>query len=515
MPIAQATELANSKSGVTAWITQHDPLLDDLAIRAVAEILQQHITPMVAIEPLDAKPWAGQVLHQSDSLLLDLSGVVHLFGDLNQVIQSIHGQLRPLGLRPKIAIAHGVAAAWAHAHFNPQEDFIDDATALNALPVQALRIAPETVHTLSRLGVRQIGDLLRLPRSGLSSRLGKPLVKRIAQVLGETDEPLSIHHADAEHVSSMELEYPTDDQCILMHRLEHLVDEIIASLAASQRGALRLACRLDLTDHSQLDFNIGLFAPTLNKKHLVCLIGACVETRRIPANVTRITLSVSLSGSLRTSQSGLFDNDEDDLLGDRPSGDQSLPRFIDAISGRLGRDAVLGVRRTQDPLPEKAFQLYSLTDHRGRQNMQRRLKQRSSTNEPEPSTDRANSDVPRHSFRPPRVTDAGRRPMVLLPHPLPLTAVTVATKQKPPGNHPPIQLPVQSLPVHSLPVAFRLGGRVHRIVRHRGPERIETAWWSGPTIRRDYYQVETDSGRRWWIFRTLGDCTWSLHGHFG
>jgi protein ImuB len=41
-------------------------------------------------------------------------------------------------------------------------------------------------------------------------------------------------------------------------------------------------------------------------------------------------------------------------------------------------------------------------------------------------------------------------------------------------------------------------------VKAHGPERIETAWWRGPTVRRDYYIVETASGARYWIFRRLG-----------
>ena len=36
-----------------------------------------------------------------------------------------------------------------------------------------------------------------------------------------------------------------------------------------------------------------------------------------------------------------------------------------------------------------------------------------------------------------------------------------------------------------------------------GPERIETLWWRGPSVRRDYYRVATESGRHLWMFRRL------------
>lgn len=38
-----------------------------------------------------------------------------------------------------------------------------------------------------------------------------------------------------------------------------------------------------------------------------------------------------------------------------------------------------------------------------------------------------------------------------------------------------------------------------------GPERIESGWWDGDDIRRDYYLIETASGQRGWAYRNVGD----------
>ncbi len=48
-----------------------------------------------------------------------------------------------------------------------------------------------------------------------------------------------------------------------------------------------------------------------------------------------------------------------------------------------------------------------------------------------------------------------------------------------------------------------------------GPERIESGWWDGEDIRRDYYLVETRSGQRAWVYREVGSegPLW-LHGWF-
>ena len=49
-----------------------------------------------------------------------------------------------------------------------------------------------------------------------------------------------------------------------------------------------------------------------------------------------------------------------------------------------------------------------------------------------------------------------------------------------------------------------------------GPERIESGWWDGGDVRRDYYLVQTSLGQRAWAFRPAGvsDGAWMLHGWF-
>jgi protein ImuB len=49
-----------------------------------------------------------------------------------------------------------------------------------------------------------------------------------------------------------------------------------------------------------------------------------------------------------------------------------------------------------------------------------------------------------------------------------------------------------------------------------GPERIETGWWDGHDVRRDYYVALSRAGVRLWIFRERPPGQgWFLHGVFG
>ena len=143
--------------------------------------------------------------------------------------------------------------------------------------------------------------------------------------------------------------------------------------------------------------------------------------------------------------------------------------LFDRLSGRLGRGAVFVPEPVADAQPEHAWA-------------------------PTPPAAKKAATSMAARKMPARVASE-RRPLWMLPRPVPLEAVSVA----PDGP----------------PVRFRHGSEIHEITKAHGPERIETAWWRGPTVRRDYYVVETKTGARYWLFRRLRGGDWFLHGMFG
>jgi protein ImuB len=44
------------------------------------------------------------------------------------------------------------------------------------------------------------------------------------------------------------------------------------------------------------------------------------------------------------------------------------------------------------------------------------------------------------------------------------------------------------------------------------PERIETGWWDGEDVQRDYYIGKAPDGSTVWLFRQAGRDEWQLHG---
>jgi protein ImuB len=77
------------------------------------------------------------------------------------------------------------------------------------------------------------------------------------------------------------------------------------------------------------------------------------------------------------------------------------------------------------------------------------------------------------------------------------------------------------------PIMFRWRRLQHRVRRADGPERVAAEWWrhpdkaslGDPGAIRDYYRVEDEEGRRFWLFRAGlyrpdRPARWFIHGVF-
>ncbi len=562
MPVAQASELCVNTvnklcpgnqgvdkqtedpqvdpHSVLPRVLSHDAGEDLEALQQLAEKFHHQISPLVAIETIDKKPWSGYPRHQSESLMCEISGIAHLYGGEAELLTSVTQMLDSMGLAARMAIADHQATAWAVAHgmtdqirktvtrsqdpLPPRCTIVPTQVAggtpdsspafrqnsvkghiakafIEPLCVTALRIDETTAMSLDRLGIATIGQLLKLPRSGLASRLGTSLVQRLQEVLGELDSPLVVHRVPVEHRETWKLQYPTSDQAILQDRIARLMKKIRAGLATRQRGALRITCRLDLLVHPPLILQIGLFAPTTDVGHLCGLLSTRLETLRLPADVNCITLTVNLSGPIRTTQISLLG---DPLENDHQASRSSIGRLVDSLSNRLGRDQVVKVHLRKDPIPETAYRTIPLA---GNPTVNKRGGTR--RNAHHLGTQHSNKQ---HFDKPiyhPHASDAMRRPFSLLASPLSLAVASKGGSFR------------HTTSSTDLPDRFLLHNVAYRVLRSWGPERIETGWWNGPSVRRDYFRIETDQKQWWWIYRDFSTCVqhpgqyrWVLHGRF-
>jgi protein ImuB len=82
----------------------------------------------------------------------------------------------------------------------------------------------------------------------------------------------------------------------------------------------------------------------------------------------------------------------------------------------------------------------------------------------------------------------------------------------------PERVEVTALLPDNPPMLFIYKGEKHIIKKADDAERIEPEWWRHKCPHRDYYVVEDELGRRYWLFRsghyTDEESQWYLHGFF-
>ena len=402
-------------------------------------------------------PWTAPV--PPDGIALDVSGCAHLHGGEEELLAEAVERLGRLGIAASAAIAESAGAAWALARFGDAPTVAVPPggvrAALAPLPVAALRLEPGTVETLLRLGLRRVGDLYPLPRPALVLRFGAGLALRLDQALGARAEPLSPVPPPPARWARRRFAEPIATPDDIRAATALLLETLCRRLAEEGAGARRLALTLYRVDGGACLVEIGTARPAREPRHLLRLFDERLGEIDPGLGIEDMLLAAMLAERQGPAQLAL---DRGAREGD------DLPALIDRLAARLGPHAVRRPLLVESHWPERAVRLV-------------------------PPLDSA-----RNAVHPPRP-----RPVRFLPRPEPVEAVA----------------PVPDDP----PLLFRWRKVMHRVRRAEGPERIAGEWWRGAAELRDYYRVEDEEGRRFWLYRAglyRADrpARWYLHGVF-
>jgi protein ImuB len=433
-------------------VAVYDPAVDRRALAKLAGACER-FSPRVALEEGD----------EAESLLLDVSNLEHLCGDEAKLVGQVEKFFTRRGYRVRLAVAETVGAAWAAAHFEVERA---GSSSTLKLPVEALRVPSETTALLRELGIETLDQLLALPREALASRFGEDLLRRLDQLTGQGRELIEPQRGLPALKASYALEEPTGDRSVLMQVLEQLVEQLARQLAARDQGAVLLTYLLRCTNGQEVPLRIGLLQPSASARQLLELIELHLETVRLSDEVDRVELRATVTGRLGERQRELF-------AGRWPTEPHQLAVLVNRLSSRLGCRRVLRAELRASPVPERAVKRTPAVEKKGRE---------------------AKRKGGKESIRRPHSSGSPPRPLLLYAEPQ-MGDVTYVEPDGPPQflwmNH-----------------------HRERIVSFVGPERIETLWWRGPSVRRDYYRMATESGRHWWMFQRLEDGKWFAHGEF-
>lgn len=468
LPLAEARARV---PGLAVAPAEPEAELDDLA--ALAEWCAGIFAPAVAVDP-------------PDGLILDVTGCAGLFGGEAALLAALTRRLEGLGLGARAALADTPGAAAVVARVGEGGAGRGEAgrgevvppgaveAALAPLPVAGLRLPAGVTEQLEALGLRRIGDLLALPRAALARRFGEALPRRLDQVLGRMADPLAPRAPSEGWRERLALPEPIIHHEGLEKAIEGLLDRLCARLGEAGRGVRRLALGLFRVDGTARTLAVGTSRASRETAHLRQLLALRLEGVDLGLGVEALVLEARETEALAPRQERLDgEGAREGALREEP-GDEALARLGDRLAVRHGAGCLYRLAPRESHIPERAV---------------RRLP---------PGT-------------PPGVfSGAGEEATGWgAPQPRPVRLLI-----------PPEEIEAMALTPDAPPARFRWRGRDHRVARAEGPERIAPEWWrerAGPM--RDYYRVEDEDGRRFWVFRAGaygGEAPprWYLHGFF-
>ena len=195
----------------------------------------------------------------TDGLIVDTSGVPHLFGGEADLLEDLSARLERARIESNSAIAETRGAAWALARRGggviPEGGLL---ASLGPMPVSALRIGPEIAEGLTRLGLHRIADLTSVPRAPMARRFGAELLRRLDQALGAQAEPVAAEPDPPQFAVRMTLPEPIGLTADVMGLLDRLLIRLCDKLASAQRGARAVRLELRRVDRSAAVIEVGL-----------------------------------------------------------------------------------------------------------------------------------------------------------------------------------------------------------------------------------------------------------------
>ncbi len=388
-------------------------------------------------------------LGEEGALLMDVTGCAHLFGGEAPLAREVATFAGRRGLVSRVSLAGTSGAAWGVCRYGRG----------GVIPPGGEEAALERLSVAAlRLSLPVVETLAELGIRTIGPLRTLPrgsLAARFgAEVAVRMDQALGrvpepiIPVRDLEPVQA---EWDFDEPVTDRRSLETVLRQLIERIAEDLDERQAGVQRLECRIND-LFFTIGTSGPTAAVPHLWELLRLRLERMSLPREVTHVALRAALTARRGARQRLIVPDDQVDQ--------QELRLLLDRLGNRLGESAVVRPQPVPDHLPELACRFAAVA------------------NEPAASE---------------TVHSAGQfRPVRLHPEPLPVEVI--------------------SLIPEGPPLRFRWKGEDHTIVQHWGPERIGSGWWRGRQVRRDYYRVETTTGRRFWLFRA--EETWFLHGTF-
>jgi protein ImuB len=459
MVITAANAIAEGK-GITRGMVLADAraLFPDLEVLDDKPDLSEKLLKRLALWCIRFTPIVA--IDPPDGLLLDVTGCTHLWGGDQRYLEEIIKKINARGYDVRAAMADTLGVAWAMSRFGNEPLVVDPGRHIDALlplPPEALRLEADAAARLHKLGLHQIRQFIQMPRASLRRRFGPHFITRLDMALGqemEGIEPVEPIEPYQERLPCLE---PIVTATGIGIALQQLLETLCLRLRQEQKGLRSAVFKGYRVDGKIERIDIGTNRPSHHVSHLFKLFEIKLPTIEPALGIELFVLEAPKVEDHYAQQEQMWE-------GAGGLDDERLSELIDRLAVKVGAQAISRYVPDEHYWPERSF------------------KPAASLQEKLTTTWRADK----------------LRPLNLLatPERIDVTA------------------PIPDYP----PMLFRHHGKLHKIVKADGPERIEQEWWLQQGQHRDYYRVEDEEGYRYWLFR-LGHYhektyQWFIHGFF-
>ena len=357
---------------------------------------------------------------------------------------------------------------------------------------QRRRQVREQVRVLERLGLRTLGDFLRLPRETLASRWGIEGVRLAGLLRGDWEPAWPGYRLPEKWIEKSDLSSEFSENGALLKSVDAvqglllcahpLIDRTMARLRAQCLRAETVRFRIELERWSTLSesevtrewvFPLGVPQGTSRAILPILRDRLAWELERNPllAPVQRLEWEVVSGVPGLGGQRDFFRTKSEERK-------ERWESLVGRLMQRLGKDHVYSAQLADSHVPERAWSRVAPT-------LPPHLRDRLDPHLMESPDPRGERKIPLAPIRPTR----------LLREVLPL---------------------VRTGDTLRLASSVRVGARTSwEIESWNGPERIETQWWErGAVVQRDYYSVRTRTGEWLWIYQEHTNKGYYLHGLF-
>lgn len=395
-----------------------------------------------------------------DGIWIDVTGSTHLHGGEAGLLRDLVARFAAYGVAARVAIADTPGAAWGLVRYGLPPSSPTMTEMLLPLPIEALRLPVSICDGLRLMGFDRVGQLVATPRGPLVRRFGAIVATRLDQAFGAVFEPI-VPAIPAELIQErLAFMEPLLTAVAFSSVIARLTATICTALEHSGQGARRLDLLFERVDGTIATLRVGTARPSRDARHLGRMLDEKLERIDPGLGIEAMRLIVTRADALGHTQTA--------TLSDSPQA--YIAALVDRLSNRLGAERVYRAEPMESDVPERSVRRVPALQCGGGKNWP--------------------VDLP--------------RPVRLLDPPQPVETMAL-------------------LPDHP-PLAFTWRRVRHRVKQADGPERIAGEWWKRDGEMRsvrDYFRVEDEDGRRFWLFRrgdgedpATGDRRWFLHGFF-